>query len=50
MGHYRYSGSRDDATFPRDSLFDGVVDLRERGRPEQRLSVPEAGPTDWLGL
>jgi hypothetical protein len=50
MGHYRYGSSRDDTTRPSDDLFDGFVDLRERSRPEQRLSISEVGPTDWTSL
>jgi hypothetical protein len=50
MGHYRYPGPRADVPRTLDGLFDGFVDLRDGPRPEQRLSTPTVGPTDWTAL
>jgi hypothetical protein len=51
MGHYRYPGPRVDvATLPLDRLFDGFVDLRERARPQHRLSLSTTPTTEWVDL
>lgn len=51
MGHYCYRGPRTDLSdLPLDRLFDGFIDLRDRTRPEQRLSVPSLATTDWVAL
>lgn len=51
LGHVCYPGPRADVVaLPLDRLFDGYVDLRERARPEHRLSFPPARPTAWVDL
>jgi hypothetical protein len=59
MGHYRYPGPRSEfgaRSFDPDHLFDGILSLRERVGPEQRLSIPATVPTvptnstDWVEL